>query len=149
MGEIKGKSVLLFPYCTLQRHKCTVFAQVPKNMYSTLGQIQHTCQIIMTSHCKQIINLLHTTIRFHYHCWSLSEACCLPLYHHFTSRRRCATIYTAINSTTTVAVRCHSESLLFAAISQSLVLCITVCSDCHYHYISGMCLHNKLLKLIQ
>ena len=43
----------------------------------------------------------------------------MPLYHHFASRRRHAAIYTAI--TTTVTVRRHCESLLFAAINSRQV----------------------------
>ena len=40
-GRDQRESVLLFPYCTLQRHKCAVFAQVGEN----------------TAHLPNIVNL--------------------------------------------------------------------------------------------
>ena len=50
VGAIKEKSVLLFPYCTLERLQCAVFAQVCcicriSGKYSTLGNRQVTANI--------------------------------------------------------------------------------------------------------
>ena len=76
VGEIKGKSVLLFPYCTLQKLKCAVFAQVPENI-AHLGK-QHTWANTahlpnITSHCKHRLSFASITI-------AELEVCCIPLY---------------------------------------------------------------------
>ena len=51
VGKIKGKSVLLFPYCTLQRCKRAIFAQVCC-IFPSSGKYSTLAKYMITSHHK-------------------------------------------------------------------------------------------------
>ena len=121
MGEIKGK---VYFYFNIVHFKGASVLYFPKCVVSVCPSSRKYWAANMTSHCKH--RLLTSFARLPLPLQSLTEACCLPLYHHFTLRRRRAAIYTAITITVTVWSPCESLRLLFAAIiaSRSLVSCI-------------------------
>ena len=82
MGKIKGKSVLLFPYCTLERLPRAVFAQVcciyrisaRLSKYSTLGNRKVTVNRLFTSSALSFASITVAELKTRYMHYTESKA---------------------------------------------------------------------------